>query len=48
VDAKIPIVSILASRVSELKQCDLTDIRVAANWLAHRVTPLRKQIYPKW
>jgi hypothetical protein len=41
-DAKIPIVSALDSRVSELKRHELTSVCVAANWLARRVTPLKK------
>jgi hypothetical protein len=35
VDAEIPIVSTLASRVGELKRCNSTGVCVAANWIAH-------------
>jgi hypothetical protein len=45
-NSKIPLVSALASRVSELKRLDLTGFCGAANWLAHRVTPLKKQVHP--
>jgi hypothetical protein len=47
-DAKIPIIAALASRVGDLKRHGLTGVCVAANWLAHRVTPLKKQVHPKW
>jgi hypothetical protein len=36
----MPLVKVLASRVSELKGPSLTRVGVVANWLAHRVVPL--------
>jgi hypothetical protein len=42
------IVTALAGRVSELKVLRLTGVGVAANWLAHRVTRLNKQVHPGW
>jgi hypothetical protein len=47
-DSELPIVSALSSRVSELKGLGLTRVGVAANWLARRVTPLKKQVHPRW
>jgi hypothetical protein len=47
-DTEMLIVSALASRVSELKGLGLTRVSMAANWLAHRVTPLKKQVHPGW
>jgi hypothetical protein len=38
----------LAARVSELKGLDFTRVSVATNWLAHRVTPLKKQVHLGW
>jgi hypothetical protein len=32
----------LSNRVNVLKRCGLTGVYVAANWLARRVTPLKK------
>jgi hypothetical protein len=48
IDSAMLIVFALASRVSELKGFDLTGVDVAANWLACRVTPLKKQVHPGW
>jgi hypothetical protein len=42
------IISTLASRVNKLKGLNLTGVCVAANWLACRVTPLKKQVHPRW
>jgi hypothetical protein len=46
--AELPIVDALASQVSDLKRRGLISVCVAANWLAHRVTPLKKQVHPGW
>jgi hypothetical protein len=42
------VMTALASRVSELKGLGLTGVSVVANWLVHRVTPLKKQVHPAW
>jgi hypothetical protein len=47
-DLEMSIVSTLASQVSELKGLGLIGVSVAANWLAHRVTPLKKQVHLGW
>jgi hypothetical protein len=46
--AELPIVDALASQVSDLKRRGLISVCVATNWLAHRVTPLKKQVHPGW
>jgi hypothetical protein len=46
--AKLPIIASLANRVSDLKRSGLIDVCVAGNWLARRVTPLKKQVHPGW
>jgi hypothetical protein len=46
--AELPIVASLISRINNLKGHDLTGVCVAANWLARRVMPLKKQIHPEW
>jgi hypothetical protein len=45
---KMPLVVALANRVSELKELSLTGVSVTANWLVHRVTPLKNQVHPGW
>jgi hypothetical protein len=45
---ELPIITALANRVSDLKRRDLTGVCVAANCLAHRVTPLKKQVHQGW
>jgi hypothetical protein len=35
-------------RQSDLKRRCLTDVYVAANWLARRVTPLKKHVHLGW
>jgi hypothetical protein len=39
---ELSIVVALANHVSDLKRHGLIDVCVASNWLAHRVTPLKK------
>jgi hypothetical protein len=46
--AELPVVAALASWVSEMKRHGLTSVHVVANWLAHRVTPLKKRVHPGW
>jgi hypothetical protein len=46
IEAKMLINSALASRVSELKGLGLIRVCMAANWLARRVIPLKKQVHP--
>jgi hypothetical protein len=43
-----PLVTGLANQVSELKELGLTGVSMAANWLVHRVTPLKKQVHSGW
>jgi hypothetical protein len=43
---ELPIIAALTNRVNDLKRCGLTGVCVAANWLAHRVMPLKKQVHP--
>jgi hypothetical protein len=40
--SEMPLVSALAGRISGLKELDLTGVNMAANWLVHRVTSLKK------
>jgi hypothetical protein len=47
-DNKMPTMTNLASRVSELKGLGLNGIGVVTNWVAHRVIPLKKQVNPRW
>jgi hypothetical protein len=42
VESEMAIMTALASQVSKLKGLCLTGVGVAANWLARRVTPLKK------
>jgi hypothetical protein len=42
------IVVAMANWVSDLKRRGLTGVCVVANWLARRVTPLKKQVHPGW
>jgi hypothetical protein len=44
----MPLVTALANRINELKELGLTKVSVAANWMVHRVTPLKKQVQPGW
>jgi hypothetical protein len=48
VEAEIPMVKALASRVSELKGLGLIGVGVVANWLAYRVVLMKKQVHPGW
>jgi hypothetical protein len=48
VEAEIPIVQALVSRVNELINLCLTSVGVVANWLIHRVIPLKRQVHPRW
>jgi hypothetical protein len=48
VEPKMLMVKAMISRVSELKDLGLTGVGVVANWLAHRVIPLKKQVHPAW
>jgi hypothetical protein len=41
-------VTALASRVSELKGLGFSEVYAAANWLAHHVMLLKKQVHPRW
>jgi hypothetical protein len=45
---KLPVVATLANRVNDLKRHGLTGVCVAANWLAHWLTPLKKQVHLGW
>jgi hypothetical protein len=45
---EMPKVLDLIDRVNKLKELGLTGISVAANWLARRVVPLKKQVHPAW
>jgi hypothetical protein len=44
--AELPIIVALGTRVSDLKRRDFSGVYVAANWLARRVIPLKKQVHP--
>jgi hypothetical protein len=44
----LPIVAALANWVSDLKRRSLIGVCMATNWLARRVTPLKKQVHPGW
>jgi hypothetical protein len=44
---ELPIVASLGNQVNNLKNQGLTDVCVAAHWLAHRVMPLKKQVHPR-
>jgi hypothetical protein len=46
--AELPIVTTLGTQVSDLKRRGLTGVYVAANWLAHWVMSLNKQVHPGW
>jgi hypothetical protein len=45
IDTEMSAVQALANQVSELKGLGLTRISMVTNWLAHRVFPLKKQVY---
>jgi hypothetical protein len=45
---EMPIVQALAKKVSKLKQLRLIGVSVVTNWLARWVTPLKKQVHPRW
>jgi hypothetical protein len=42
------IMTALASSVTELNGLNLIGADRAVNWLARRVTPLKKQVHPEW
>jgi hypothetical protein len=44
----MPMVTALASRVSELMGLGLSEVCAAANRLAHHVMLLKKQVQPQW
>jgi hypothetical protein len=46
--AEIPIIAALGNHVNNFKNQGLTGVCMTANWLAHRVMPLKKQVHPGW
>jgi hypothetical protein len=46
--AELPIVAALGNRVNDPKNQGLTNVGVAAHWLAHQVMPLKKPVNPRW
>jgi hypothetical protein len=46
--AEMPMVQALAEKVSKLEQHGLIGVSVVTNFLAHQVTPLKKQVHPGW
>jgi hypothetical protein len=46
--SEVPLVTALADRVSVLKELGIIGVSVAANWMVHRVTPLKKQVHLGW
>jgi hypothetical protein len=45
---ELPLVAALSNCINDLKAWGLTRVCVAANWLARRVLPLKKQVHPGW
>jgi hypothetical protein len=45
---EMPLVTVLASRVNELKELNLIEVSVATNWFVPGVVPLKKQVHPSW
>jgi hypothetical protein len=45
---ELPHVAALTDKINALKERGLTGVYVAAQWLARRVIPLKKQVHPGW
>jgi hypothetical protein len=45
---ELPHVAALTNKINLLKECGLTGVCVATQWLAYRVLPLKKQVHLGW